>query len=227
MTSARASAAGLLVLWAIPFLQAVAQPERDVTSTIAPVPPFRSVELRNGGTVTLRYAPTQRVTVLNATPDDELITMASGDVLVINRCERTCPRRHRVEVEILTPAVAHLTVAHGGTIQSLGSFPRQAALAVTVDNGGRIDIRSMSVASITASVISGGGILLTPLTELVARVEDGGYITYWGDPRVTQSVEHAGVVVRGRPADADKPLSELGPGAVEPAHSILPVRPKP
>jgi hypothetical protein len=106
-----------------------------------------------------------------------------------------------MEIEIVTPELARVTVAQGGTIESRGSFPRQAEIVATVDNGGTIDIRAMSVGSVTASVISGGKILVQPLTAMVARVVQGGNITYWGDAPVTQSIEHGGVIARGTPDD--------------------------
>ena len=201
MTSWHALACGLVVL-SIPPVPAAAQ-------AVVPLAPFRSVEVRNGGHAIIRYGPTQRVTVLKGDPGDAQITIASGDVLVIDKCKNECAHRHELEVEIVTPAVASLTQAHGGWIQSRGSFPRQAQLTATVDNGGTIDIRSMSVASLTASVLQGGRIFAMPLTEIVARVVQGGNITYWGDARVAQSIEHGGVIVRGSPSDADEPLFEL------------------
>ena len=171
-------------------------------------------------TVILRHGPTQRVTFLKGSPDQTQVTIASGDALVIEKCPSKCARGYELEIEIVTAELARLTVVHGGTIQSRGSFPRQAEIGVTVDNGGMIDIREMSAGSVTASVVSGGRILAKPLTVMVASVVDGGNITYWGDARVTQSIEHGGVVTRGAPSDADKPLLELG-------LSIAPVPPVP
>jgi Putative auto-transporter adhesin, head GIN domain len=213
MTSWHALACGLVIL-SIPPVPAAAQ-------AVVPMPPFRSVEVRNGGHAIIRYGPTQRVTVLKGDPDDAQITIAPGGVLVIDKCKAECAHRYELEVEIVTPAVAHLTQAHGGWIQSRGSFPRQAELTVTVEHGGTIDIRSMSVASLTASVLQGGRIFTKPLTALVAHVEQGGNITYWGDARVTQSIEHGGVIVRGSPSDADEPILETDQ-AIAPAPPVPP-----
>jgi hypothetical protein len=204
MRSVLALACGLLVLSGIPSVQTAAQSE-PMSVEFAP---FRSVELRNGSHAILRYGPTHRVTFLKGTPDHTQVTVSSGDRLVIDKCKRKCPREYELEIEIVTPEVVRLTVAHGGWIQSRGSFPRQAELGVTVDNGGTIDIRAMSVGSVTASVVSGGRILVKPLTAMVASVVEGGNITYWGDAPVTQSIEHGGVITRGDPSDADQPLSE-------------------
>lgn len=205
MRSVLALACGLLTLSGVPFANPGAQ------SAPLSLAPFRSVETRNGAHAILRYGTTQRVRFLKGDPDQTRITIGSGNRLIIDKhCRSKCSRGYELEVEIVTPELAHITVAHGGWLESRGSFPRQAEIDVTVDNGGTIDIRSMSVGSITAAVISGGRILAKPLTTLAARVEDGGNITYWGDARVTQSIEHGGVVTKGDPSDADKPFSEMG-----------------
>jgi|SRR5687767_8622508 len=192
MTSMHAVACGLMLL-GIPAVQAAAQAEATV-----PVAPFRSVELRNGGKVILRHGPIQRVTFLKGRPGSTQVTVSSEDGLVID-CTSKHARGYELEVEIVTPELAGLSVAHGGTIESRGDFLRQAEIGVSIDNGGTIDIRSMSVGSVTASVLSGGRILARPLTVIAATVVDGGTITYWGDARVTQSIEHGGSVTKGAP----------------------------
>ena len=201
MRSVHALAGGLLVLSAVPCVQAAAQSE----PTSVEVAPFRSVELRSGGKVILRNGPSQRVTFLKGSPDDVQVSIASGDELVIEKHKSKSQGRYELEIEVITPELERITVAHGGMIQSRGSFPTQAAIGVTVDNGGTIDIRSMSVGSITASVLSGGRIFAKPLTAMSASVVQGGNITYWGDARITPSIEHGGVIVRGDPSEADQP----------------------
>jgi hypothetical protein len=221
MTSVLARACGLLVLSGLPSLQAAAQSEPMSVE----VAPFRSVELRNGGKAILRHGPTQRVTFLKGSPDCTQVTTASGDQLVIEKRKSKGAERCELEIEIVTPELDRLTVAHGGTIQSRGSFPRRAEIGVTVDNGGTIDIRSMTVGSVTASVVSGGRILAKPLTAIVASVVEGGNITYWGDARVSQSIQHGGVIERGTPSDADQPLSESSPAItrVPPIPALPPI----
>lgn len=206
MRSVLSLAGGLLVLSGIPSAQTAAQ--SDAMSV--EVAPFRSVELRNGSHAILRYGPTQRVIFLKGSPDQTQVTVGAGDRLVIDKCKSKCAREYELEIEIVTPEVDGITVAHGGWIQSRGSFPRQAALRVTVDNGGTIDARAMSAGSVTASVLSGGRILVKPLSAMVASVVQGGNITYWGDAAVRQSIEHGGVIDRGAPSDVDKPFSEVG-----------------
>ena len=141
MTSVLRFACGLLVLSGIPGRQTAAQSE-PVSVEVAP---FRSIETRNGTHAILRYGSTQRVTFLKGSPDNTEITVASGGGLVIDKCKSKCTRGYELEIEIVTPELAALTVAHGGWIQSRGSFPRQTEIRLTVDNGGSIDVRSLSL----------------------------------------------------------------------------------
>ena len=187
---------------------------------------FSSVELRNGGKVSLVHGESQAVTLLAGDPKQASITIRDDGRLVIDRCQTDCPRNHDFAVEVVTPALGAIAVAEGGTIQIRGEFPPQPVIGVAVSQGGAIDIRSLPVANATASVYSGGRIFIRPGTALSAEVEQGGNITYWGDAVVTSSVRHGGVVVRGAAADADKELAELmGPQFVEPTAPIPPVPP--
>ena len=215
MRSALAPACGLLALCGISSLQGQSE-SMSVAS-------FRSVETRNGAHTILRHGPTQRVTFLKGSPDYSQVAIASGGRLVIDKCRSKCPRGYELEVEIITPELARITVAQGGWLESRGSFARQAEIGVTVDNGGTIDIRSMSVESVTASVLGGGRILTKPISAMVASVVDGGNITYWGDARVTPSIEHGGVITKGAPSDADRPFSEVvASGDAVPAIHVIP-----
>jgi beta-lactamase regulating signal transducer with metallopeptidase domain len=187
---------------------------------------FSSVELRNGGKVSLVHGQSQGVTLLKGDPDQASITIRDNGRLVIDRCPTHCPRNHDFEVEVVTPALSAIAVAEGGTIQARGDFPPQSEIGVGVSQGGTIDIRSMPVANVTASVFSGGRIFTRPGAALSAKVEQGGNITYWGDALVNSSIQYGGVVVDGRPSDADKSLAELmGPVYVEPPAPVPPVSP--
>lgn len=185
---------------------------------------FSSVELRNGGKVNLVHGQSQDVSLLKGDPEQASITIRDDGRLVIDRCPTHCSRNHEFEVTVVTPALTAIGVAEGGTIQSRGEFPPQPEIDVGVNNGGTIDIRSMPVANVTASVYSGGRIFTRPGTALSAKVEQGGNITYWGDAVVKSSVQHGGVVVRGTAADADKLLAELMvPMFIEPVAPTPPV----
>ena len=217
---ALAPLAGLVILLAA--VSAVASPvtlERGRPLAVS----FSALELRNGGTVNLIHGPSQRVTLLKGDPEQIAITIGADGRLVIDRCPKHCPRGHDLEVEVETPARAAIAVAEGGTIQSRGEFPLQAEIRVGVSQGGTIDIRSMPVANVTASVYSGGRIFTQAGAALSAKVEHGGNVTYWGDPVVKSSVRFGGVVVKGTATDVDRPLVDLGIEGPPPVPPIPPV----
>lgn len=203
-----------LLLAVVGIAASVAQP--GVTSTPRPMQttlqlaPFNSIEVRNGGHVVLRPAPTQRVTLLRGSLDYTRLGVTDGGRLVIDKCIRKCPRGYELEIEIFAPNLTRISLAHGGRIQSRGSFPRQSDLAVAVSNGGTIDVRSMVATRVTASVDQGGRILTVPQAWLFARVTHGGVITYWGGGQVRSSVEHGGVVHKGSAGQINLPLSGVG-----------------
>jgi hypothetical protein len=179
--------------------------------SVIPLGQFRSVELHNGGNVILRHGPTQRVTLLTGSLQCTQVRLADGQRLVINNGGhgRDCRRHERLRIEVITPELSAVSVSNGGTLQSIGAFPVQAAIEADVEQGGMIDIRSIAAEDVDASVHSGGRIFTNARETLTAAIDSGGGITYWGDARVRQSVRHGGAVARGRRADADRPLSEL------------------
>lgn len=177
------------------------------------LPPFSSIRV-NSGHVVLRSAPTQRVTLLEGSLDYTRVAVIDGGVLTIDKCKVHCPRGYELEIEILMPTVSRISLANGGRIRSVGSFAPQADLAVAVAHGGTLDVRSMAVDRVNASVEQGGRILTVPRGSLFARVNQGGVITYWGNPRVDSSVQHGGVVNKGSPEEINVPLSDIGPAAL-------------
>jgi hypothetical protein len=87
----------------------------------------------------------------------------------------------------------------------------------------------MIVDEVSASVREGGRIFTRPQDALDARVVRGGVVRYWGSPSVTSSAVDGGIVSQGAAADADKPLSQLGPRtpAIAPIPPVPPVPPIP
>jgi hypothetical protein len=200
------------------------------TQTVVPLAPFSSVELRNGAVAILRYGAIPHVTLLKGTLDYTAVMVESG-LLVVDKCKSRCPRGYELEIEIVTPDIARISVAHGGTIQSRGHFPRQTEISVAVSQGGTIDIRSMAMGRVTASVEQGGRIFTMAHIAMFASVVNGGNITYWGDADVKSSVHGGGSVTKGTEAEADKALSKLNPPLpfvppTPPVPPIPPVRPK-
>ena len=190
--------------------------------TVVPVGPFRSVELRHGGHVIVRHGPVQRVTILAEEAQCTRIQVDGRQRLVIDNGGRGCRHHGRLQVEVITPGVSAVAVSNGGTLQSAGAFPGQATIEAGVEQGGTIDIRSISADAVDAAVDSGGRIFTNARGTLTASIRSGGVVTYWGNARVTKSVRDGGVVTRGKPEQAGKPLSELGsvlpPVPVIPAH---------
>src|SRR5215204_2353657 len=86
--------------------------------TTVSVAPFRSIELHDGGHVTLRYGQTQTVTLLKGSMDCAQFTIADGNRLVIDKYNDRCRRKYELEIEIITPDIAEILVADGGRIQS-------------------------------------------------------------------------------------------------------------
>ena len=209
--------ASTLILAALAALPAAA-----LAQAPAAAPSFRSIELRGGGTVTVRHGPVGRVAVRSGGASRAI--RYEGETLVIDRCRRPCPAGHRIEVEVTAPRLAGLAVTDGGTIQLVDSFPPQAEVAAAVSSGGTIDIRRLGAGHVTAAVSQGGRILASAGRELTAAVLDGGLVTYWGNPKVTSSVRRGGAVVRGAAADLRRPVAQLGPGMPPPP---LPVPPLP
>ena len=183
---------------------------------VFPVGSFEAIEAHNGAHVVVRQGAVQRVSMRKSDSGCTNVSVASGGTLVINRSGESCRDRERTPIEIETPHLSAVSVANGGSLETLGAFPAQGTIRVGVQQGGVIDIRSLAADQVVASIYSGGRIFLKSRKTLDATVESGGAVTYWGDPGdVRRSVHHGGVVTPGAAEDAEKPLSELaGPATV-------------
>jgi Putative auto-transporter adhesin, head GIN domain len=169
-----------------------------VAATDVPVSAFRSLELSHGGKVIVRNGPVQRVTFLKGDPQYTRVEVDGEQRLVIQTARGECPRGYRVEIEVVTPYLSEVFVSNGGSIEAVDAFPAQPSMEVAVEQGGSIDIRSISANDVTASVFSGGQIFTTSHRTLNAKVRSGGVITYWGEVgKVNKSVRDGGVVKRG------------------------------
>ncbi len=186
-----------------------ASSSRKAVDNVVSVAPFTSIELRNGGEAVVRYGTTQRVTLIKGSSNCTEVTVTNGDRLIIDNTGRdACPRGYELQIEIITPHLKGLAVANGGLLQSLGDFPGETALSLAVNQGGVLDVRSITVDSVLAAVKSGGRILARPRISLAASVADGGVITYWGNPTVTSATRHGGIINKGTAADANAPVSD-------------------
>ena len=184
-------------------LAAFAAPAPAAAQTVVPVAAFKSIQLRGGGEVRLRHGPVQRVTILEGSTAYTTIALKNDDrrrnpdQLVIDACNRNCPRNYKLKVEIVTPDLTAAAVAGGGAIRTVGGFPAGDTLAVAVNGGGHIDVRSARTDTVAAAVNGGGTIFAQPRASLAAAIRGGGEIRYWGNPSVVTSVQGGGVVKRG------------------------------
>lgn len=149
-------------LLTIAVLSTIALVLSGAAQTVIPVGEFRSVELHDGGDVIVRHGRTQRVTILTGNLRYTRVGLADGQRLVIDNCRPECPRNYRLQIEVITPEISAVSVSDGGTVQSLGAFPAQAAIEADVEQGGTIDIRSIAAEAVDASVYSGGRIFTNP-----------------------------------------------------------------
>ena len=188
---------------------------------------FRSVELRNGGRVTVRHGASHAFTLREGNLDISRIEVI-GDRLVIERCRDRCPRGYRLEVEVTAPAIEALAVDDGGMVRTTGDFPARAAVAVAVNSGGSIDARSLPAEQVSAAINQGGAIFVRAGGQLNASISNGGLVTYFGNARVQTAINGGGSVVRGDAEDIDRPLADLHPQPQPLAPlPILPVPPVP
>ena len=204
MRPIRTAACALLIALTAPFYTLAP----GAAAPGAPLPaPFHSVELRNGGEVVIRHAASQRVVLGGERGRARVV----DGRLVLETCPGRCAHGDRTLIIVLTPTLDGVAVSNGGILRVESDFPRQSALAASVEQGGTIDIRQMRAASVAASISQGGRIFTRPLASLTASVRSGGRVAYWGDPSVQRAIAGGGVIERGRPEDESKALADFDP----------------
>ena len=146
---------------------------------------------------------------------------------MIDKCKSKCPRGYELEVEIVAPDIAGISITEmrGNDRRPGQTFPVGKKSESPSGDGGTIDIRSMTVDSVTALIDRGGRIFTKPQSAMIASVRQGGNVTYWGDVQVTSLVRHGGVVTKGSADEASKPLSDFGNSfqSVPPAPPLPPI----
>ena len=178
------------------FAFAFAASAPAVAAEHVPVPAFRSVELHGGGSVLLRPAAQQRVTLLEGSTRFTRLRVNRDGELRISICEGRCPRYYRLRVLVEGPQVPDVAITGGGSITAAGGFSPQRRLSAGINGGGSIDLRSVAANDVSAAVNGGGSIAVRPRARLNAAVNGGGAIRYWGDPQVTMAVHGGGTVTR-------------------------------
>jgi putative autotransporter adhesin-like protein len=179
------------------FLAALILPAPARAAENVPLPPFRSVELRGGGDITIVPGPVQRVTLLQGSSQITRLRMREQGQLQIDVCHGQCPRNYQLQIRIESPHVPDVAIAAGGNIRAAGGFARQSQLSAAIDGGGKIDVRAVEVGDVSAAVNGGGLISVRPRSTLSAAVNGGGSIRYSGNPRVSSTIHGGGSVNRG------------------------------
>ncbi len=190
-------------------LVSIAAAGEGSAQTIRGLPSFSSIDLPKGGHVVVRPGTAAAVTFVQGSREFTRIAVRNG-VLVIERCPNRCPRGYRRELEVTAPSLTGVSFANGGSIRVASGFPRVQAFTVSVNNGGTADVRSVVAERVDASISQGGRILTIPGSTMLARVNNGGAIIYWGNARVDSSTRYGGVVAKGEPGEIDRPLTEVG-----------------
>jgi hypothetical protein len=159
---------------------------------------FRSVELNGGGHVSYVRGPVQRVLIRDGSTAYTRIRVVQDGKLEIDACVRNCPRHYRLNIEIMAPGVPDSAINGGGEIVAGQGFAPQSDIALAVNGGGTIDVRSLAASDASAAVHGGGLILTGPLNSLSAAVNGGGEIRYLGNPSVASAINGGGSIHRGR-----------------------------
>lgn len=161
------------------------------------VGPFRSIELRGGGQVTVHHGDAQHITLVAGTTNYTSFEIEDGQTLVIDACGHSCPSgEYDLRVDIATPDIKGVAVDGGGEIVGSADLSAQR-LGTAVNGGGNIDMRAVHADSVNAAVNGGGKIKVYAGSELHAAVSGGGLIQYWGNPRVSSAVSGGGDVRQG------------------------------
>jgi hypothetical protein len=161
------------------------------------VGPFRNVEVRGGGHVTIHRGADQRVTLVKGTTQYTSFTVDDNQTLVIHACDHGCPTgTYDLEVDIATPDISGVSVDGGGWIAGSADLPTKR-LNAAVDGGGHIDMRAVHADTVNAAIDGGGHIQVYAASTLKAAVSGGGRIQYWGNPQVTTAIAGGGDVRQG------------------------------
>lgn len=162
-----------------------------------PVDKFNALELRGGGTVTIRQGAVQRVTVIRDTGGKsqvEVVNRGDGGKLVLSSCRGVCWGPNHFEVEVVTPVMSSVTINGGGHILAEGAFQPQGAVSAVIHGGGVIDLKSMPAQAASAQIHGGGKIVVAAQNSLSAGIYGGGSIRYLGQPSVSSSIHGGGSV---------------------------------
>ena len=174
-----------------------AAPALATAAGVVPVEKFSAVELHGGGTITIRQAAVQRVTVIEATSDRarvEVVDRGDGGKLILAPCRGNCWGPNHFDVLVETPVMSSVEIMGGGHIMAEGNFAPQGAVSAVIHGGGVIDLKTMPAQSASAAIHGGGKIVVAAQSSLSASIAGGGSIRYVGQPSVSTSIHGGGSV---------------------------------
>ena len=183
----------LALLFAAAAIVAVS-PAIAAAQTVEPVARFTGVELHGGGTITIRQAPVQKVTLVRGDPAIASFEVNSRGRLIVSSCRGFCWGIHSFDVEIDTPDLNAVGIYGGGHITAKGAFPSSSSMSAVIHGGGDIDVKDVPAQSTSAAIHGGGKILVSAQTSLDAEIRGGGSIHYLGHPSVNSSIHGGGSV---------------------------------
>jgi hypothetical protein len=162
--------------------------------TVEKVGRFTGVELHGGGTITIRQAPVQRVTMVRGDPAVASFDVDSRGRLIVSSCQGFCWGSHHMDVEIETPDLNLVGIYGGGRISAKGAFSATNAMSVAIHGGGDIDVRDVPAQTASAEIHGGGKIFVSAQNSLEAAIHGGGAIRYQGHPTVNSEIHGGGSV---------------------------------
>jgi hypothetical protein len=179
------------------FAFALATAAPVAAAEVVPVPEFRSIELRGGGSVIVRPGPAQQVTIVNGSTAFTRVRVDHNGKLKIDACNERCPRQYNLTIEIRSPDMPDAAISGGGSITAAPGFAPQSQVSVAVSGGGQIDVRSVRATSVSAAVNGGGRIRTGHSSTLSAAVNGGGEIRYASSNNVNMATHGGGTVRQG------------------------------
>lgn len=183
------------MLFLVTFALAAAPAQAAET---VPVKAFKSVQLRGGGSVSIRPGATQRVTLLSGSTRFTTVRVDDRGRLRIEACNARCPRDYDLQVEIVTPLAPDAAASGGGAMTFARGFRSQPQLSLAVSGGARINARAVSAASLSVAASGGGRVLTGSSRHLSAAVSGGAEVRYIGTPRVSSVVSGGGTIRRDK-----------------------------
>ena len=187
-----------------------------LAAEVVPVPQFQTIQLRGGGSVTVRPGPVQRVTLLEGSREFTTFRMERDGKLTIDACNRQCPRNYSLRIDVQSPSVPNVAIMGGGAIVAAAGFAPQSQLSAAINGGGNIDLRSLAAHNVSAAINGGGNINLRSVaarnvnaaingggrilagkpSALSVAVRGGGEVRYSGNPQLQTAIAGGGSVRR-------------------------------